>query len=140
MFRLKRMRPKAGEIRESKFFIKAKAKATEYLLSPDSMNQLLDKAIKKARKKRGPLNEVWEFLMASIRLFKAYTNGSYQEIPWQSLVMILASIIYFVMPVDVIPDILAGVGYLDDATLLAWTVRSFAADIEKFTEWESRSA
>jgi len=54
--------------------------------------------------------------------------------------MIIASIIYFVMPADLIPDLIAGVGYLDDASLLAWTISSFASDIDKFEEWEGQSA
>ena len=78
--------------------------------------------------------------MTCLRLVKAYSNGTYREIPWQSLLMIIASIIYFVMPADLIPDLIAGVGYLDDASLLAWTISSFASDIDKFEEWEGQSA
>lgn len=82
------------------------------------------------------MKEVWSSLMACVRLIKAYANGSYRKIPWTSLLMIVASVVYFVMPVDLIPDFLAGFGLLDDAALLGWTIRTFAADIAAFVQWE----
>jgi uncharacterized membrane protein YkvA (DUF1232 family) len=50
--------------------------------------------------------------------------------------MIVASIVYFVMPVDLLPDFILGIGFLDDAGLIAWTVKTISSDIEKFIEWE----
>ena len=38
--------------------------------------------------------------------------------------MLVASVAYFVMPIDLIPDVVVGLGYVDDATLLAWTLQS----------------
>ena len=140
MFKFRKQNTEAKKIRESKPFNKAEIKAKEYIESPDSLTKLVENANKKAKKKKGPLIEVWDSLMTCLRLVRAYSNGTYREIPWQSLVMIIASIIYFVMPADLIPDLIAGVGYLDDASLLAWTISSFASDIEKFKDWEATSA
>ena len=74
--------------------------------------------------------------MACFRLLRAYAKGSYREIPWQSLLIIIASVIYFVMPLDAIPDFLVGLGYVDDAALLGWTIKSVSSDIDDFTTWE----
>jgi uncharacterized membrane protein YkvA (DUF1232 family) len=125
--------------RGSKSYEKAKSKAEEYIKSPDKLGKLVTDATEKANRKNGPLKEVWISLMACFRLIKAYSNGSYKKIPWQSLFMIVASVVYFVMPVDLIPDFLAGFGLLDDAALLSWTIRTFAADIDAFIQWESQS-
>jgi uncharacterized membrane protein YkvA (DUF1232 family) len=135
MFKFRKKDPEAKEVRKSKWFKNAKSKAKEYLDTPDKIPKLIEKAKKKAQKKSGPLKEVWEALMTFFRLLKAYAKKEYREIPWESIVLILACVIYLVMPIDLISDFLPG-GYIDDATLIAWTMRSVALDIENFRIWE----
>lgn len=43
--------------------------------------------------------------------------------------MLLAALAYFVMPGDMIPDFVAGLGFTDDATVLFATLRMVAAHI-----------
>lgn len=131
---------KAAKAKDSKSYKKAKSKAEEYAKDPDKLNDLIDKATKKAKGKKGPLDAIWAQLMACLRLIKAYAEGTYRDIPWPSLIMLVAAIIYFVMPVDLIPDFIVGFGLLDDAAVLGWTVKTFSSDIDAFTEWESENA
>lgn len=135
MFNFRKKDPEAKEVRKSKWFKNAKSKAKDYLDSPDKIPNLIERAKKKAKKKSGPLRDVWEALMTFFRLLKAYTKKEYREIPWESIVLILASVIYLVMPIDLISDFLPG-GYIDDATLIAWTMGSVSVDIENFRQWE----
>ncbi|MFQ3171549.1 MAG: uncharacterized membrane protein YkvA (DUF1232 family) [Oleispira sp.] len=130
---------KAKKAKDSKAFNKAKSKAEDYVGNPEKLNELIDNASIKANNKKGPLNAVWKQLMACFRLIKAYAKGSYREISWTSLVMIVASVIYFVMPVDLIPDFILFSGFLDDAALLGWTVKTFSSDIDAFVKWESNN-
>ena len=123
-------------VEKSASFNSAKSKAKEYTNDPDKLNDLLDKAQKKADSKKGPLSEVLVSLMAFFRLLRAYATGKYRDIPWQSLTLIIASVIYFVMPFDLIPDFIMGAGFLDDAALLGWTIKSVKTDIDHFIEWE----
>lgn len=43
--------------------------------------------------------------------------------------MLLAALAYFVVPTDLIPDFIAGLGYTDDATVLFATLRLVAGNI-----------
>src|SRR3546814_14289467 len=43
--------------------------------------------------------------------------------------MLLAALAYFVVPSDMIPDFIAGLGFTDDATVLFATVRMVAGHI-----------
>ncbi|MBM3542934.1 MAG: DUF1232 domain-containing protein [Alphaproteobacteria bacterium] len=43
--------------------------------------------------------------------------------------MLLASLAYFIMPMDIIPDIFLGLGYADDVALLTAVVGMVAANI-----------
>jgi uncharacterized membrane protein YkvA (DUF1232 family) len=127
---------KVDKAKESKAYSKAKSKAEDYVKNPQKLNDLIEAASKKANHKKGPLEAVWTKLMACFRLIKAYAKGTYREISWTSLIMIVASVIYFVMPVDFIPDFFLFFGFIDDAALLGWTVKTFSSDIDAFVEWE----
>ena len=130
----------AAKAKASRAFNQAKSKAAEYINDSAKLNELIDKASKKATDKIGVLGTVWTQLTACFRLIRAYAKGSYREVPWHSLMMIVASVIYFIMPIDLVPDFIVGFGLLDDAALLGWTMKTFSADIDGFLEWESEQA
>lgn len=129
----------ATRTKASRSFKKAKSKAEEYVNDSEKLNHLLDDASKKASGKIGALGVIWTQLNACFRLLRAYAKGTYREIPWYSLVMIVASVVYFVMPIDLIPDFIVGFGLLDDAALLGWTVKTFSNDIDEFLQWEAEN-
>ncbi len=54
----------AKKVQDSRAFAKAKNKASEYANDAGKLNDLIDKASKKADSKRnGPLADVWDTLM-----------------------------------------------------------------------------
>jgi uncharacterized membrane protein YkvA (DUF1232 family) len=57
-------------------------------------------------------------------------------VPWETIVWAIAAIIYFVSPIDLIPDFIPVVGYLDDVVVIGWVAASISTDIENFREWE----
>jgi uncharacterized membrane protein YkvA (DUF1232 family) len=121
----------------SRFFNIAREQALEFSKDPEKLNSLLQKADKKAHsEKKGALKDVWDSLMTMFRMLRAYGNGDYRKIPLKTLASVVASVIYFVMPVDFIPDMLLFFGFMDDAALIAWTVKSIKTDIDRFAEWE----
>jgi uncharacterized membrane protein YkvA (DUF1232 family) len=128
-------------ISQGTFFARMKNKAAEYLDNPDKLNALINNAKNKAESKnQGPLKEVFDSLMALFRLVRAYAKREYVEVPWQSLLLIVATILYFLVPTDLIPDWLIGLGYIDDAALIGWTMNTVKSDIDGFREWESRNS
>lgn len=70
------------------------------------------------------------------RMVKAYVLGQYREIPWKTLLMITAVVIYFVNPIDFIPDWIPGLGLTDDFGILASVYASVTNEIDKFLSWE----
>jgi uncharacterized membrane protein YkvA (DUF1232 family) len=118
-----------------------KNKAAEYLEHPDKLNELIEKAKNKAEsKKQGPLKEVFDSLIALFRLVRAYAKREYVEVPWKSLLLIVATILYFLLPMDLIPDWIIGLGYIDDAALIGWTLNTVKSEIDGFREWESKNS
>lgn len=117
---------------------KTKSKAEEYARDPSKAKKLLDDAVKKTKSyeiNRGPLAEIWSYLTALFRLLRAYIRRDYQAIPWGSIVLVIVAIIYFVSPIDLIPDVLPG-GLIDDAAVIAFVVAQIKVDLDNFLTWE----
>lgn len=70
------------------------------------------------------------------RLSAAYASGRYRNIPWKAVMTMLAAIIYFLNPIDLIPDFIPGLGLTDDFSVLLWVYSSMSTEINKFLEWE----
>jgi uncharacterized membrane protein YkvA (DUF1232 family) len=70
------------------------------------------------------------------RLIKAYALGHYREIPWKALLIIVAAIIYFVNPLDLLPDLIPVAGLTDDFAVLVWVYSTVNTEIDKFLAWE----
>ena len=130
----------SGEkVEKSSFFRSAKDQAYEYAKDPKKLIRLLDRATRKAISGKGPLAEIHELLLACIRLLRAYAGGQYRDIPWESLIPVIAAIVYFVMPIDLIPDFILAFGLIDDAALLGWVLSSLKKDIDHFIDWEKNN-
>ncbi len=135
-----RKRISGQKVEKSSSFKSAKDAANEYAENPGKLNELLDQATKKAQSSKGRLAEIWDSLLVSFRLLRAYATGQYRDIPWSSLLSIVAAVIYFVMPLDLIPDFILALGLIDDAALLGWILTSLKSDIDNFIEWEKIQA
>ncbi|MFT4635348.1 MAG: uncharacterized membrane protein YkvA (DUF1232 family) [Arenicella sp.] len=83
------------------------------------------------------LAEVIQPIKSSYRLIRAYANGSYRDISLENFGLIVAAIIYFVMPLDALPDFIAGLGFIDDAAILVWTFNKVAEELANFVNWEA---
>lgn len=70
------------------------------------------------------------------RLLKAYASGEYRQLPWKTLIRVIAVLIYFVSPIDILPDFLPIVGLTDDIALMLWLFSGMKDDLEKFRQWE----
>ena len=70
------------------------------------------------------------------RLIKAYALGHYREIPWKSFLIVVAAIIYFVNPFDLLPDLIPLAGLTDDFAVLVWVYNTLNVEIDKFLAWE----
>ena len=70
------------------------------------------------------------------RLLKAYALGNYRQVPWKTILLIVAAVIYFLNPLDLVPDLIPLTGLTDDFAVLLWVYNSVSNEIEKFLEWE----
>lgn len=58
--------------------------------------------------------------------------GKYKEIPFGTIAAIVGSLLYVLSPIDLIPDFIPVVGYLDDAAILTACLNFTKFDVEKY--------
>lgn len=84
----------------------------------------------------GQLDALKHKLFALARMVKCYSRKEYIDIPWHTIVMAAAALIYFVSPVDAIGDFLPVIGFTDDAAVIFAVFASVSKDVEHFLAWE----
>lgn len=114
----------------------AKREAERLAAKKEEVSRLVQDALAKAEKRRGRIARVWEDFQALVRLLKAWRRGDYPVVPWRTIILAAAALIYFIDPFDLIPDFVPVIGYLDDATVIAFVVESIRKDLDNFLAWE----
>jgi uncharacterized membrane protein YkvA (DUF1232 family) len=117
-----------------------KNRAEDYLKDADKTQQLLNEALHKTKEKEkveNPGKDFWKHLKALFRLLRAYIRNEYRDIPWGSIVLVVVAIIYFVAPIDLIPDWIPLSGFIDDAAVLVFVIRQIRSDLDRFLAWEA---
>lgn len=135
--------PSGNDVAGSAFFKKFLASAESYIKQPTRLKKLLTDAYNKASEKKelGTLaHEVWTTLQSLFRLIKMSASGEYTGVPATTMVTAVAVLLYFLSPIDLIPDFIPVVGLLDDMVLVAWFSTSIKQELEKFHEWEAAKA
>ena len=125
-----------GRLQNSRAYRRAYQQARKLLKDPKALSSLLDKAKRKASGHAEDLDGTVRYLRALLRLIKAYSKREYQEIPFTPIVTATAAVIYFVNPLDLIPDAIPVAGYLDDAALILFVVAAMQQDLDDFLAWE----
>ncbi len=112
-------------------------KAEHLLLHPEELLALLSTGLKKAYSKRFALIHIFEDFLVLFRLVKAFVTGEYKDTPKKVILWAIFAILYFISPLDAIPDIFPG-GYIDDIAFISFIVKRIRSDLEKFQDWEKR--
>ncbi|KYG75650.1 YkvA family protein [Roseivirga spongicola] len=124
---------------EKRFFERFKQKATKIVGDSSALKNLLVKVQNKMDDMEDDdslKGKIVAYLNLVVRMISNSVSGRYPDMPWQTLVMIVAGLIYFIAPIDALPDFIPVAGFLDDATILAWLGKSFQDDLNKYREWE----
>ena len=106
-------------------------------LSEEDLRGLLEKE-QSVEKRLSSLSNSLPRLASHVRIafsmIKDYVQGSYRKLPWWSVASVAAALGYFLAPVDLIPDFIPGLGYLDDAAVFALVLSGIREDLKKYAE------
>jgi len=81
-------------------------------------------------------NGLWADLATSWRLLKAYLRGEYRHVRLRSVLSVLAGLVYFVSPMDLIPDVFVLLGFTDDVIVASLVFSVLRQELAGFRAWE----
>jgi uncharacterized membrane protein YkvA (DUF1232 family) len=126
------------EITQSSAFRRATVDAEAYVGDPKRLGNLVADAVGKINIiPRGPFGETWPYLLAMVRVIRDFQSGGYRDMATPKLLIVIAAIIYFVSPFDVIPDWIPVLGHIDDAFVVSLALKSVRGDLDTFMAWET---
>lgn len=115
-------------------FYTYKDKAIVYLKDAEELDKFLERVAEKFQKV-GPIGKKLAYIPELIMLVRSFAIKEYTDISLAEIVVIIAALIYFVSPLDVLPDTIPGLGILDDAIVVTIVIGWCDEDIDKYMEW-----
>ena len=73
-------------------------------------------------------------VVTNVRLLFSMIKDPSFHLAWATKGLILGALLYFVMPLDMSPDFIPFVGYVDDAALIAFVIRRLSREIDRYRQ------
>lgn len=108
----------------AKILIASEKKMDEFLLKLEKELKIL------------PQGEKIANIPIFVSMIKSYIKKEYTAFPMNTLVSIVALLLYWVSPVDIIPDHIPILGKADDICALTIVLRGVEKDVEAYKMWK----
>ena len=106
------------------------------ITSGSAVSELLDQVFLKIGETTELFYKVQDSMIALTRMLRAWMQGDYKNISTKSIIAVVAALIYFVNPLDLIPDFIPIIGQIDDIFILGYLIKMLNKEIERFMAWE----
>ncbi|WP_365728210.1 YkvA family protein [Ruminococcus sp.] len=81
------------------------------------------------------LGEKLSYIPAMVSLLKSYIEKEYTDLPLGTIIAITSALLYFVSPIDLVPDSIPVIGYFDDAAVVAACWKLVESDVKEYLKW-----
>lgn len=113
-------------------------KAEKILNDQNKMNEFLERLEKKL--KTIPLvGTTLSIIPTLFHMLKSYVKKEYTNIPAGTIIAIISALLYWLAPIDVIPDTVPGIGYIDDTSVIGICIKLIDNDLKKYKEWQEKN-
>jgi uncharacterized membrane protein YkvA (DUF1232 family) len=73
-------------------------------------------------------------------LIRDVVSGRYRPVPWKALGLAAGAFVYLISPLDLIPDVLVGLGLLDDLVIVTWLLGKLDDALEDYRCWRGEAS
>ena len=110
-------------------------------IKEDDVEVVMDKeeAISKKITSSNMLEKYTELAKVMFGMLKDYRKGIYTNVPWFTIASIAFGFLYVLNPLDIIPDFIPGLGYIDDLAVLSFGLRFIETDLHNYLDWKLES-
>lgn len=92
---------------------------------------------RKSSSQSGRLSAVKDDLRLLLSLANAWLRGEYRQINPKAFLAVVGALLYFVTPLDALPDWMVGMGFVDDLAVLAWVLKTWGCELDAFRAWRA---
>ena len=79
-------------------------------------------------------------LAATWRMIRAYARGDYRDVRLRSVLAFVTGVLYFLSPIDLMPDVFLLLGLTDDAVVVSLVFTVLRKELAGFRAWERQRA
>jgi ADP-ribosyl-[dinitrogen reductase] hydrolase len=125
---------------KSKVYKSTLTKAESALEDKSRLNIIINKFLIKlnTKKIKDKFKHNLEEIYISIDLLIYWIRGDFKDVSKQTLIYIVGGILYFLMPLDAIPDLLLKFGFIDDFAVFGLILNSIKEDLNRFKVFKNR--
>ena len=119
------------------FRVEARRRAGRILRSATATRWLVQAVFNRSDQFKARLGETFSDLILLASLLRDWVTGRYRTVPWGTLLTITGALVYFLMPLDAIPDPIVALGLIDDVALISRTLKLTRTDLERYQQWRN---
>ncbi len=86
-------------------------------------------------KKSNFASDIFKYIELMTSMVKSYYRKEYRKMPVGVIVSIVSALLYVLNPFDLVPDVIPGIGFVDDALVIAFCFKMVRSDLDKYAEW-----
>lgn len=106
--------------------------AKQIFQNKDLAKDLFNQATQKASDNKGNMETgFWYDIKMLRKMMKAWQVGTF-KFSKTAIIYVIAGLVYFVTPIDLVPDFIVGLGFVDDAAVVTLVFKKIKKELEKF--------
>jgi uncharacterized membrane protein YkvA (DUF1232 family) len=91
-----------------------------------------------AKDKKHLIQHFKDDLQTLIALLRDWSKGKYSNVPPRTILFVVAALLYFLSPIDTIPDFLGAIGFTDDAAVVLFVLSAIKNEMNLYKDWRSK--
>lgn len=73
------------------------------------------------------------------QLVRDSLKGEYPGFPKTKMLLVVGALAYLLLPLDLVPDFIPLVGWLDDIIVVTWVIAQCKGELERYKAWRRKS-
>lgn len=90
--------------------------------------------------KRRPLRRFVNVTKVMFEMLWDYQRGHYKKVPWLTIATVIMVLLYVFNPLDLVPDFIPLIGYVDDLAVLTIGIGWIETDLHRYLDWRLERA
>ena len=103
---------------------------------PENVAQAKDETLNKV-KNVSVLAGLFDNIRTAYEMVSDSVTGKYKGVSKGTRALLAGGLAYLALPIDLVPDFIPGIGFLDDALVIGLAIKLAQPDLEKYRAWKT---